>query len=341
MEKKTSIIVPIYNAEKYLAKCLDSIIEQTYSNLEVILINDGSKDGSLAICELYSERDARIKVIDRQNAGVSATRNHGINIATGDYILFIDADDYVDKNMVSKLVQAKELNNADMSMCGYRVIGSNSVGNDINLLKNLSKVVDGKILLEYMISISTSRVFGYIWRCLFDKKCLMNNNTYFAVDIKMAEDYVFLLQYINQIKSSAIVPEQLYVYRINDNSTTRSYMPSQHNDQYRINKWILENICTKYPSTKSGYFGCSSETYLCTIQNICRKNTPYSVLGRIKECYKIKYQYNYNQDIKKLMRNLKSLSLKRKISYISLYMNLDLIYITLLSLRNKLKQIKN
>lgn len=106
MEKiKISVIVPIYNVEQYLSQCLDSIINQTYTNLEIILINDGSTDNSEKICNQYKLLDPRIIVIHKTNGGLSDARNTGIKIATGDYISFVDADDFIDKNMYKKLIQ--------------------------------------------------------------------------------------------------------------------------------------------------------------------------------------------------------------------------------------------
>ena len=115
MEKiKISVIVPIYNVEQYLSQCLDSIINQTYTNLEIILINDGSTDNSEKICNQYKLLDPRIIVIHKTNGGLSDARNTGIKIATGDYISFVDADDFIDKNMYTILFQKINTTNADI-----------------------------------------------------------------------------------------------------------------------------------------------------------------------------------------------------------------------------------
>ena len=105
MMEKVSVIIPIYNAEKFLSLCLESIINQTYKNLEIVLVNDGSLDNSIEICRQYAERDNRIKIIDDKNRGVSYARNKGIEKATGQYILFIDSDDIVKKNYIDILVK--------------------------------------------------------------------------------------------------------------------------------------------------------------------------------------------------------------------------------------------
>lgn len=104
--EKISIIVPVYNVERYLPECLDSLLGQTYRELEIILVDDGSRDASGRICDAYGERDSRIRVIHQQNQGLSPTRNHGLDIATGDYIAFVDSDDYVAEDMMEKMLSA-------------------------------------------------------------------------------------------------------------------------------------------------------------------------------------------------------------------------------------------
>ena len=115
--KTISIIVPIYNAEEHLDKCVESILEQTEINLEIILVDDGSKDNSFEICKKYEKMDQRVKVIHQENAGVSAARNHGIEIAEGEYIGFVDSDDWIEPVMYQRLLKEAKEKNADVVMC--------------------------------------------------------------------------------------------------------------------------------------------------------------------------------------------------------------------------------
>ena len=114
-----SVIIPIYKAEPYLKKCLDSIAAQTYKNLEIILIDDGSPDNCGRICDEYAANDPRVKVIHKQNGGMSDARNTGLDNATGEYLTFIDSDDYVSENFVDTLLNALRDNDADMSVCSF------------------------------------------------------------------------------------------------------------------------------------------------------------------------------------------------------------------------------
>lgn len=114
-----SIIVPVYNAEKYLANTLDSIIRQSYKNFELLLINDGSTDKSKAICDKFALKDRRIKVLDKNNGGVSSARNYGLSVAEGEYVIFIDSDDYLTADMLETLVNDIESTKSDVAICGF------------------------------------------------------------------------------------------------------------------------------------------------------------------------------------------------------------------------------
>ena len=118
MNETISIIIPVYNVEKYLNKCLNSVIEQTYKNIEVILIDDGSTDNSGKICDEYAKNDIRIKIIHQQNGGVSTARNNGLEHATGKYITFVDSDDYIEKEMIETMAKKIMKKNADIVICG-------------------------------------------------------------------------------------------------------------------------------------------------------------------------------------------------------------------------------
>ena len=120
-----SVIVPVYNTEKYIKKCIESIINQTYSNLEIILIDDGTLDKSWQICDLYADKDKRIRVVHKKNEGLAETRNYGINIAKGKYFAFIDSDDYIEKNMIEVLYNNLIENNADISVCDFIQVDEN------------------------------------------------------------------------------------------------------------------------------------------------------------------------------------------------------------------------
>ena len=121
-EKLVSVIIPAYNIEDYIGRCLDSIISQTYKNLEIIVVDDGSRDYTGEILDNYAKKDRRIKVIHKENGGVSSARNKGIEAAEGDYIGFIDGDDLIEPGMYKTLVDLLEEENADIAHCGYQMV---------------------------------------------------------------------------------------------------------------------------------------------------------------------------------------------------------------------------
>ena len=121
-EDLISVIVPVYNVENYLRECLDSIVAQTYRNIEVILVDDGSKDSSGKICDEYADKDNRIKVIHKENGGVSAARNTGLDIAKGEWISYVDSDDYIESTMIETLICLAKKNDVELAMCSFKDI---------------------------------------------------------------------------------------------------------------------------------------------------------------------------------------------------------------------------
>lgn len=159
MNKKVSVIVPVYNLESYIERCLDSLLMQDYDDLEIILVNDGSTDKSLEIIEKYAQQSESIIVINQKNSGVSSARNAGIEKATGFFIAFVDGDDYVDSDFISTLVEGFE-NGAELSMVGYRIIKSDGIcqETDDNTLRKsfstvdlLDRIYDKKLYLGFLL----------------------------------------------------------------------------------------------------------------------------------------------------------------------------------------------
>lgn len=137
--KKLSVIIPIYNAEKYLHRCIKSILNQTYTNIEIILVNDGSKDNSAKICEEYAKKNKNIIYVSKQNEGPGPARNKGIEIATGDFIGFVDSDDFIYKEMYFEMLREAVKNDADVVQCGY--FKADEMGNILNEKSFTDKVL--------------------------------------------------------------------------------------------------------------------------------------------------------------------------------------------------------
>lgn len=330
-----SIVIPIYNAEKYVAECIESILKQTYNFYELILVIDGSLDKSGEICKLYKDRDSRVRIIEKENGGVSSARNTGIEYARGEYLLFVDADDYIKPSMIQKMIDSAIKNDSDIVFCGFEVNGSNLVLNDTESLSILKECKTKEPVIQAIISTSKHRIYGYIWRNLFRRRLLAEKKIIFPQNIKISEDFMFLLNAVDTASKVSIVDEELYVYRINGISTTAKYMPTLHSDMSRINKWMLEEICTKYPDTIPGYHCCAANTYLRHIQNLCRKGTPFEYSNRVIEATKIKKANNYQINLREALKQWKNITNKNRLSYLALFAHLDFIYIFLFSCKMK------
>lgn len=211
MNSKISVIVPVYNAQKTIEKCIKSILVQTYSNLEIIVVNDGSKDKTGEICEEIAKCDSRIKYYYKENTGVSMTRNFGLEKATGDYISFIDSDDFLEKNMYENMI--KEINNADILICNCFIINDNKkINNDIEIKNNSYET------LEKMIKdISDKEINRYVnppWNKLIKRHIIVSNNILFDSKISLGEDLLFNLTCMKDAKEIKTIDKRLYNYVI-------------------------------------------------------------------------------------------------------------------------------
>ena len=173
-----SVIVPIYNVENYLRKCLDSILEQTFHNLEILLVNDGSTDGSGQICQEYVEKDNRIRYFEKENGGLSDARNYGIEQAQGEYLTFVDSDDWVTETYIEELYSKLQYYNADISICNYFRFQDSNVTFYKHVFKPYEKEYDSKYLLEHYFEIEggdffLTTVWGKLYKNLYLKSCVL------------------------------------------------------------------------------------------------------------------------------------------------------------------------
>lgn len=207
MEKLISVIVPVYNVEKYIHRCVDSILAQTYTNLEIILVDDGSPDNCPAICDEYAKKDSRIKVIHKENSGLSSARNAGLDIATGDYIGFIDSDDYIASDMYKKLYKSIIENDSDMAICNYEFV--NEQGKSLN---NNMPVPNGVYSAKEALAFLQIDNYGaFVSACnrLFSKNLF--DNFRFPIG-KLNEDNFTAYQLIYRCGNIVMLSEPLYSY---------------------------------------------------------------------------------------------------------------------------------
>ncbi len=211
MEKiKVSIVIPIYNASKYLNKCLESVINQTYQNIEIILVDDGSKDNSGEICDVFAKKDNRIIVIHQKNCGVSTARNNGIKKASGKYVSFIDSDDMVHPDYITKLVNKLDGNN--LSICQIDNFHDSVIYDD-----NERETI--KLDKIHFIELCKFLLLNTPCCKLYDMNIINKNNIYFDSNLSLGEDLLFNLVYLKYVDNITITNQKLYYYRKDENST--------------------------------------------------------------------------------------------------------------------------
>ncbi|MBO4674921.1 MAG: glycosyltransferase [Elusimicrobiaceae bacterium] len=225
-----SIIVPIYNVEKYLSQCLDSIVAQTYQNLEIILVDDGSPDNCGKICDEYAAKDSRIKIIHQVNAGLSAARNAGLEIAMGEYIGFVDSDDYIESDMYEYLYGLIKRDNAAMAMCA--------------ICQDEGFVDDRQCKFPYLL-IPTLEIFQFsnwppVWNKLYRRDFI--STLRFNTTVSNGEDGLFIFELSKSNVSIALGNQAKYHYCCNRNPTslTKTFQRSH------LNRIVLEEQCLEY-----------------------------------------------------------------------------------------------
>lgn len=214
--EKISVIVPIYNAEKHISVCIDSIIKQTYTNFEVLLVDDGSTDSSGRICDEYALINNCIRVFHKKNEGVSSARNFGIKNATGKWIAFVDADDQMLPNSLDILFENVQ-KGVDFIMAGYEVY-NNEVFVRRAKVPDYTRLISVDECIRYLFTTKYSYQ-GYIWNKLFNADIIKFNNIFFDINIKFNEDRLFIVQYLLHIKGNCCFSEKVvYKYMLHKES---------------------------------------------------------------------------------------------------------------------------
>lgn len=209
---KFSVIIPVYNVENYLSRCLESVINQTLMDIEIICVNDGSKDGSDIIIKQYSRIDNRIKIVEKENGGLSSARNAGMKIAQGDYICFLDSDDYYEQNLCEKLYREVLEHSPDIIAFGANIFPLTK-DTDSWIFWNLSPATQKFRKFCPGILLSYNRGYPFVWRNCFKRKYLEKNNLYFNEKVKFGEDTVFQICAFPGAKNIIYISDKLYHYR--------------------------------------------------------------------------------------------------------------------------------
>ena len=279
-----SIIVPIYNVSKYLDRCMESLLKQTYTNIEIIMVDDGSPDDCGNKCDCFAKKDDRIKVIHKKNAGLGMARNSGLDIAKGKYVAFIDSDDYVDIAMMEKLYHRLQESEADTSFCRYYNVsakGENVLAEE-TYKKDIYQGEEIKDLLLGMIGSLPDKpgdveIGMSVWKGLYSLELINEYNIRFPSEREyISEDIIFHIDYLQQAHKVVIEDSANYYYCDNGGSLTKSYKAS---------RFAMEKILFEKEKVELNKIFHSKEY---------EQRLYKSFLGRIRRC--ISQEVNDNPD---------------------------------------------
>lgn len=216
MNPYISVIIPVYNAELYIENCIESVLNQTFKNFEVIIIDDGSKDKTYKICNELSKKDSRIKVFQKRNEGVSAARNYGISRCKGEYIIFIDSDDWIEDNEFEVIYQYNQKYNTDIIL--FNSINDYFKNNKLvkSSIRGTNKLISIDInnMKDYFTYLFKSTEIAACWNKCFKSNIIKNNKIMFNENMVMYEDFEFVLRYFNFSNNILVIPDILYHYNI-------------------------------------------------------------------------------------------------------------------------------
>lgn len=292
-----SVIIPVYNVEKFLNRCVDSILSQTYKNIEIILVDDGALDSSPQICDEYAHKDTRVNVVHKQNGGLASARNAGLKVAKGDYILFVDSDDWIKGNTVEELLNIAIKNEVDFVRfipvsAGYP---DRPDGTPINFgtedfmeegVYNKGKMIKDIYPRLFVTPQLTMGPIVAAWRSLYNRKFLVDNNLYFDEEVKYSEDAIFSAKVVyNSNKFYYIKGGYYYNYFYNTSSITKSFKK----DRWDVCK-ILSSTFKEEFEDKNDY-DFSKQLHLEDIYNVL------NALGQNTHIESFKERYTYIKNI--------------------------------------------
>lgn len=244
-----TIIIPVYNVEDYISACIQSVISQSYHDFELIIVNDGSTDSSGEICNQFAEKDTRIKVFHKNNEGVSSARNLGLRKAHGEYITFIDSDDYIGPDYLSNLYGSITFSDADIVIGGYV-----QVWGDYNEAFCFKDVTLPNFEFSQLFTLHNLHKRCSPWGKLFKAKVIRENNLWFDERIHLGEDCIFVLTYLSYIKSATLISASEYYYLQREGSLTKKLNSFQSEfaglsefdkavNRLRLTSSLNENAC--------------------------------------------------------------------------------------------------
>lgn len=300
---KISIVIPIYNMEQYIEPGLNRIIKQELEDIEIILVNDGSTDGSREICDKYARFNDKIKVIHKQNGGAGSARNKGIEVAQGKYIMFFDIDDIIEDEMLTSMFNTIENNEVDLVICNHNLIKNNTIIHNAKGVFESYSVIGKKECRDSYVDLLKKSLIQTPWDKIYKLEIIRKNNLKFT-DLRRCQDAVFNCNYFTYVKSYRVIKDCLYNYKENDLQNRWDKFPVEYFD-----------ICLALDQTYTyavrdwGTSTEEKEKYLATY-----------FLDEVMQCIKYSFSPKWNFNSKKRRNYIKSiLNNTRVIEAIPLY----------------------
>lgn len=304
---KVSVVIPVYNAEKTIARTIESVINQTYQDWELIITDDGSKDDSRKICDKYSKKDPRIKVFSIENGGPSRARNYALSKCIGEYIMFLDSDDLYKNNMIKVMINQILENDCEIVCCNYIKLQ----GNKEKTIKNVNDYYEKekKNLYKFIEYLQNNYLYNVIWNKIYRYDIIRDNNIKFDEEIDMGEDYSFNNIYLKYVNSAKFIKESLYIHTIDVGTISSKYRANEferrikniktNQELYEINGYPMQYIYKKYIS---------------------------AVIGSIEAIMSPKSGLNYNQQIAKVEDYLNDRNIEDAVKYVNMSLILKKIF---------------
>lgn len=330
---KISIIIPVYNTEKYIKRCIKSIKNQTYRNIEIIIINDGSND--LSMEKIKEIQDNRITIINKKNTGVSDTRNIGIKKATGDYIMFVDADDYLEKTAIERIVEIISDTSADIVKFNYNTIKGEKRLKEENYA---SEFLDTEKTEKFIENVLKGKINGFVWSLAI--KTELTENIKFNTEIGMMEDLLFFINILLKASNIYIINDRLYNYCINEESVSNSssYYYRNFIDMLKVCELIIDLL------KRNNYYNDERKNMVVLSKMLGIESIFYKVCIHKKVKHKMLDDMLKNTELNKFIIqniNLKEIEIQRRINIKLIKKKNKIMLILFNKIRYKLSKIRN
>lgn len=286
-----SIVIPVFNAEKFLQRCVDALLCQSHAQLDIILVNDGSSDSSGAICDQYAIADSRVSVLHQNNSGPSVARNKGIELARGEYLMFVDADDFVEHNLVETLIGEFESGSVGLAVCTYR---SRLFSNGVEIAANTFELETKRFTVDEFLSTATldisdpisvrarAHITGNIWGRLYDRSIVNAHRLRFNVALNRYEDILFNVSYLACISDILVVNAPLYNYTVNSGHVSLSDQVTKTKFHMLAASYV--EICDRLSKKRIDYIQYFySYILMGYLIRLFQKGSPFSFLEAYRE----------------------------------------------------------